>query len=42
MKINAQIRWLSREEAAPHEWVTSGAEFELYEGKRKVAVGRIE
>lgn len=31
-----------RVEEAPHEWLTPGAEFELYEGKRKVAVGRIE
>jgi hypothetical protein len=27
---------------APHEWLVDGAEFELYEGKRCVARGRIE
>ncbi len=39
-------RWLSdvhfRIEDAPHEWLTDGAEFELYEGRRCVARGRIE
>jgi hypothetical protein len=36
-----QVEIHFRVEEAPHEWLTSGAEFELYEGKRKVAVGRI-
>lgn len=38
--------WLAevqfRVEAAPHEWLVPGAEFELCEGHRRVAVGRIE
>jgi hypothetical protein len=29
-------------ENGPHEWLAPGSEFELYEGKRRVAFGRIE
>ncbi len=39
-------RWLAevhfRIEDGPHEWLVDRAEFELYEGKRCVARGRIE
>lgn len=39
-------QWLAevhfRIEDAPHEWLVDGAEFELYEGKKCVARGRIE
>jgi hypothetical protein len=44
--MDEPTQWLAevhfRVEEAPHEWLTPGAEFELYEGKRKVAVGRID
>src|SRR5262249_49298882 len=40
------FQWLAnvhfRIEDAPHEWLVDGADFELYEGKRCVARGRIE
>lgn len=38
--------WLAevyfRIDGAPHEWLMDGADFELYEGKKCVARGRIE
>jgi hypothetical protein len=43
--IGDQYHWIAdvhfRVEEAPHEWLVDGAEFELYEGKRCVARGRI-
>jgi hypothetical protein len=43
--VGGQDKWLAdvrfRVDEAPHEWLTPHADFELYEGKRCVARGRI-
>jgi hypothetical protein len=43
--VGGSDKWLAdvqfRVNEAPHEWIVPNAEFELYEGKRRVATGVI-
>jgi len=38
-KDRAYVRFLSPD--APHDWIAIGAHFELFEGSKKVAIGRV-
>jgi hypothetical protein len=44
-KLSEEYRWIADVhflvDEAPHEWLRLGREFELYEGKRRVAVGKL-